>query len=179
MINNKMQDVLNEQINAELYSGYLYLSMSAYYQSINLSGFANWMYVQMLEEQAHAQILYNHIVDRGGRVILKAIEAPQIEWENALAPFEAALKHEQKITSLIHNLVTIATDEKDYASNAMLQWFVTEQVEEEKNVSDIIDKMNLVNSAPGGIFMIDRELAARVYTPPSILAGQQGGDPAV
>jgi ferritin len=179
MINNKMQDVLNEQINAELYSGYLYLSMSAYYQSINLSGFANWMYVQMLEEQAHAQILYNHIVDRGGRVILKAIEAPQIEWENALAPFEAALKHEQKITSLIHNLVTIAADEKDYASNAMLQWFVTEQVEEEKNVSDIIDKMNLVNSAPGGIFMIDRELAARVYTPPSILAGQQGGDPAV
>ncbi|HEY3299084.1 MAG TPA: ferritin [Armatimonadota bacterium] len=179
MLSKKMQDAFNKQINAELYSGYLYLSMSSYYQSVNLPGFANWMYVQMLEEQAHAQIIYNHVVDRGGRVILEPIAGPPSEWGSTEQPFADAYLHETKVTAMINDLVKLAMDEKDYASNAMLQWFVTEQVEEEKNPSDVLQQMKLTGSAPGGIFMIDRELAARVYTPPAILAGQQGGGPAV
>lgn len=175
MISKKMQDAINDQINAEMYSGYLYLSMSAYYQSINLPGFANWMYVQMQEEQAHAQILYNHLIDRGGRVILKAIAQPPTEWASVEAPFADAYEHEQKVTAMINNLVSLAVEEKDYAANAMLQWFVTEQVEEEKNTSDILNRIKLVGSAPSGLYMLDNELAARVYTPPSILTGQQGG----
>lgn len=178
MLSEKMQDAINKQINAELYSGYLYLSMSAYYQSINLPGFANWMYVQMQEEQAHAQIFYNHISNRGGRVLLQALEAPQTDWKTPEEPFADAYIHETKITAMINDLVRLAMEENDFASNAMLQWFVTEQVEEEKNPSDIIQQMKLMGAAAGGLFMIDRQLAVRVYTPPAILAGQQGGGPA-
>jgi ferritin len=178
MVSKQMQDAINKQINAELYSGYLYLSMSAYYQSINLPGFANWMYVQMQEEQAHAQIMYNHIVDRGGRVTLLPIAGPPSEWNSPEQPFADAYEHETKVTAMINDLVKLSMDEKDFASNAMLQWFVTEQVEEEKNPSDVLQQLKLMGSAPGGLFMIDRELAARVYTPPAPLAGQQGGAPA-
>ncbi|MHB1000458.1 MAG: ferritin [Armatimonadota bacterium] len=179
MISQKMQDAINKQINAELYSGYLYLSMSAYYQSIGLPGFANWMYVQMKEEQAHAQIFYNHLVDRGGRVILHPIEGPQADWSSPEAPIVSTCEHEAFVTSLINNLVSLSMEEKDFASNIMLQWFVTEQIEEEKNASDILQKIKLMGAAPGGLYMIDTELAARVFTPPAILAGQQGGAPAV
>lgn len=175
MLGKKMEDAINKQINAELYSGYLYLSMSAYYQSINLPGFANWLYVQMQEEQAHAQILYNHIINRGGKVELLPIEGPQIDWDSPSAPFEDAYAHEIKVTAMINNLVTIAAGEKDFASNAMLQWFVTEQVEEEKNPFDIIQKLKLMGSAPGGLFLIDKELALRIYAIPAPLVGQQGG----
>lgn len=175
MLSQKMEDAINKQVNAELYSGYLYLSMSAYYQSINLPGFANWLYVQMQEEQAHAQILYNHIIDRGGKVTLLPIDGPQVDWASPNAPFEDAYMHETKVTAMINNLVAIAAEEKDFASNAMLQWFVTEQVEEEKNPYDIIQKLKLMGSAPGGLYLIDKELAMRVYTVPAPLIGQQGG----
>ena len=178
MLSKKMQDALNKQINAELYSGYLYLSMSAYYHSINLPGFANWMYVQMLEEQAHAQILFNHVTDRGGRVILAPIAGPQTDWKNPEEPIADAYAHEIKVTAMINDLVKLAMDEKDFASNAMLQWFVTEQVEEEKNPSDILQQLKLMGNAPGALFMVDRQLATRVFVMPAILAGQQGGGPA-
>ncbi|MDH7480660.1 MAG: ferritin [Armatimonadota bacterium] len=171
MLSQRMLDALNKQINAEMYSGYLYLSMSAYYQSIGLPGFANWFFVQNQEEQAHAQIIYNHVIDRGGRVILKAIDAPPTDWSGPIAPVEDALKHEQKVTAMINDLVNLALEEKDFAANAMLQWFVTEQVEEEKNPADILQQLKLTGDAPGGLVIIDRELAARVFVPPAILTG--------
>jgi ferritin len=169
MLGQKMQEAINKQINAELYSGYLYQSMSAYYQSKNLPGFANWMWVQMQEEQAHAQILYNHVVARGGRVILTAIAAPPTDWKDPAGPFVDAYEHEKKVTAMIDNLVALAAKEKDNASNAMLQWFVTEQVEEEKNTSGVVEHMKLTKDVPAGVLMLDRELAARVFTPPAIL----------
>ena len=171
MISQKMLDAINKQINAELYSGYFYLSMSAYYQSKNMPGFANWFYVQMQEEQAHAQILYNYVVDRGGRVILQPIAGPPTDWKDVGKPFDDAYEHEQKVTGLINNLVDIAISEKDHATNAMLQWFVNEQVEEEKNTSGIVEQIGMLRDVPGGLMMLDRELAARVFTPPAILAG--------
>ena len=171
MLSEKMEDTLNKQVNAELYSAYLYLSMSAYYQSVNLPGFANWLYVQMQEEQSHAQILYNYIVDRGGRVKLAAIDAPKTDWPSTNAPFEDAYAHEQKVTAMINDLVDLAIKEKDHASNAMLQWFVNEQVEEEKNASGIVDQLKLIDNVPAGIIMLDRELGARIFTPPAILVG--------
>lgn len=170
MLSSKMQDALNAQINAELYSAYFYLSMSAYYESANLPGFANWMHVQYQEETFHALKFYGYVTSRGGRVILKAIDAPPTEWKSALAPFEDTYKHEQKVTGLINNLVNLAMDERDHATNAMLQWFVTEQVEEEKNASDIVAQIKLLQDAPDGIFRIDRELATRVYVPPTTAA---------
>lgn len=175
MLSAKMEEALNKQINAELYSGYLYLSMSAYYQSVGLPGFANWMHVQMQEEQAHAQIMYNHIVDRGGRVTLMPIDGPKTDWESPESPIKDTLTHEQKVTSLINDLVELAMSEKDFASNAMLQWFVNEQVEEEKNPTDILQQFKLMGNAPGGLYMIDQQLAARIFTPPAILTGAQGG----
>jgi len=175
MLSNKMQEALNTQINAELYSAYFYLSMSAYYESVNLPGFANWMRVQYQEETFHGLKLYDYVNSRGGRVTLTAIDGPPTEWGAALAPFEDTYKHEQKVTGLINNLVDVAIAERDHATNAMLQWFVTEQVEEEKNASDIVSQIKLLKDAPNGIFMIDRELAMRVYVPPTPAA--QGGAP--
>jgi ferritin len=169
MISPKMLDAINKQINAELYSGYLYLSMSAYYQSKNMPGFANWLYVQMQEEQAHAQILYNHVVDRSGRVVLLPIAGPPTDWPSIGKPFEDAYEHEQKVTAMINNLVDIAISEKDHATNAMLQWFVNEQVEEEKNTSYVAEQVKMVGDAQGGLLLLDRELAARVFVPPAIL----------
>lgn len=171
MISDKMQEALNKQINAELYSGYLYLAMSAYYQSQNLPGFANWMYIQMQEEQAHAQIIYNYLVARGGRVLLMSIDQPPAVWSDPAAPFQNAYEHEQKVTGLIYDLVSMAMEEKDYATNAMLQWFVNEQVEEEETALGIVEQLRMAGSAPAGLMMLDRELGARVFTPPAILAG--------
>jgi len=161
MLSQKMQDALNEQINAEMYSSYLYLSMSAYFDSQNLKGCAQWMLVQSQEETVHAMKLFNYVQERGGRVTLKAIDAPATEWDSVLAAFEGAYAHEQKVTALINDLVTLAQAEKDYAANAMLQWFVEEQVEEEASVDEVVQKLKLVADAPGGLFMIDRELGAR------------------
>ncbi len=170
MLSKKMQDALNKQVNAELYSAYFYLSMSAYYESVNLPGFANWMRVQYQEETFHAMKIYDYINARGGRAILTAIEKPPTDWKSPIAPFEDTYKHEQKVTALINDLVNLAIEERDHATNSVLQWFVTEQVEEEKNASGILEQIKLLKDAPNGMFMIDRELGQRVFTPPAVAA---------
>ena len=171
MLSEKMQKALNDQINAELYSAYLYLSMSAYFESLNLGGFANWMKVQAQEETVHAMKLYAYTNERGGRVKLGAVEAPPWEWDSPLAVFEAAYQHEQKVTGLINDLVKTAKGENDHATEIFLQWFVTEQVEEEASADAVVQQIKLVGDAPGGLFMLDRELGQRVFTPPTTAEG--------
>jgi len=161
MLNEKMQKALNGQLNAELYSSYLYLSMNAYFKSVNLDGFANWMYYQAQEELTHAMKFYDFIIQRGGRVQLHQVEAPPTQWGSPLAVFEATLEHEQKVTGLINDLVEIANEERDHATLIFLQWFVSEQVEEEDNVGGVLEQLKLMGAAQGGLFMIDRELAKR------------------
>ncbi len=170
MITKTMEKALNDQINAEFYSGYLYLSMAAYFESINLAGFANWMRVQTQEELAHGMIMYNFLNERGGRVTLAAIETPPVEWKTAQKVFEDVYAHEQKVTGLINKLVDLAIKERDHATNAFLQWFVTEQVEEELNASTILNQLKIAGNVPNALFMIDRELAARVFNLPMQLA---------
>ncbi len=167
MLSQKMQDALNAQINAEYYSSYLYLAMAAHCEAINLKGFANWMRVQTEEEMFHAMKFLDFVLERGGRVELKAIEAPQSKWESPLAIFEATLEHEQHVTSLINKLVDLAIAESDHATNSFLQWFVNEQVEEEATADGILQQLKLMQNAPGGLFMMDRELSQRTFTPPA------------
>ena len=170
MIDGRMQEALNRHANAEFYSSYLYLSMSAYFQSINLPGFAHWMRVQAREELAHAMKFYDYVVERGGRVSLQVVEAPTAQWDSPLAAFEDAYRHEQKVTGLINHLVDEAVQTRDHATNNFLQWFVSEQVEEEASADAIVQKLKLMGDAPGGLFMIDHELAQRVSGQPSTAA---------
>jgi ferritin len=156
-----MQKGLNAQMIAELYSSYLYLSMNAYFKSVNLDGFANWMYAQAQEELMHGMKFYGFINQRGGRVTLAGIAAPPTEWDGPMAVFEDTLKHEQKVTGLINDLVEVALEERDHATQVFLQWFVTEQVEEEDSVGNVIEQLKLLGDAKGGLFMMDRELAKR------------------
>jgi len=165
MIDGKMQEALNGQINAELYSAYLYLSMSAFYESQDLRGFANWMRVQFQEELAHAMKFYDHVNNRDGRVTLQAVEGPPPEWDSPRAPFEAAYQHEQKISGMINELADLAIQLRDHATHNFLEWFVAEQVEEEAAVKEIVQKLKLVGDSGEGLFLIDRELAQRVFTP--------------
>jgi len=167
MISEKMEEALNGQVNAELYSAYLYLSMESYFKSLNLNGFARWMRVQTQEEVAHAMKIYDFVNERGGRVILKAIEGPPTEWDSPLAVFEAVYVHEQKVTGLINDLVDLAIKEKDHATNTFLQWFVNEQVEEESSADEVVQQLKMMENAPGGMFMLDRELGQRIFTPPA------------
>jgi ferritin len=167
MISKKMEKALNEQVNAELFSAYLYLSMEAYFKSLNLNGFANWMRVQTQEEIMHAMKIYEFINERGGRIILKAIDGPDTEWDSPLAVFEAVYKHERKVTGLINNIVNLAIEEKDHATSTFLQWFVNEQVEEESSADQMVQQLKMMDNAPGGMFMLDRELGQRVFTPPA------------
>ena len=168
MISPKIEKALNEQINAEMFSAYLYLAMVAYFQDKNLSGFANWMTVQNQEETFHAMKFFRYVSERGGRVTLGAIEKPQFEWESPLAAMEAAQKHEAYITGRINSLVDLAIKEKDHATASFLGWFVDEQVEEEDNVNDVVQKLRLFGADGGGLFMMDRDLATRVFTPPAV-----------
>jgi len=161
MINSKLQDAINKQINAELYSSYLYYSMSAYFQSKNLKGMAHWMKIQAQEEMLHVTKFYDFLFNRGGRVVLEAIEKPPVDWKSPLAVFEEAYKHEQKVTRLINDLVDLAVSEKDHATNSFLQWFVDEQVEEEANAEEIVQNLTMIGDHSHGLFMIDKELAAR------------------
>jgi ferritin len=161
MLSKKMEQALNSQINMEIASGYLYLSMAAYFESENLPGFANWMMKQWQEEVGHGMKIYNYVNDRGGKIKLKAIPEPEAKWDSPLAAFEASLKHEKKVTESIGKLVDQALKEADYATNAFLQWFVTEQGEEEATVDGIVEKLKMINAAPGGLFMMDRELSHR------------------
>jgi ferritin len=167
MIGKKMQNAINGQVNAELYSAYLYLSMSAYFNSKNLPGFANWMKIQAQEEVSHAMKLYDFIEERMGRVILKAIDGPPAEWDSPLTAFQAVSKHEQKVTGLINKLVDQAIAENDHATRGFLQWFVDEQVEEEASADAIVQQLKLIKDAPGGLFMLDKELAQRVFKSPA------------
>lgn len=166
MISPKIEKALNEQINAEMFSAYLYLAMVAYFQDKNLSGFANWMTVQNQEETFHAMKFFRYVSERGGRVTLDAIEKPQFEWESPLAAMEAAQQHEAYITGRINSLVDLAIKEKDHATASFLGWFVDEQVEEEDSVNEVVQKLRLLGSDGGGLFMMDRDMATRVFTPP-------------
>jgi ferritin len=172
MISRKVEKALNDQINAELYSAYLYLAMEAYFESENLPGFAKWMRAQTQEEVMHAMKIYDFVNERGGRVALGAIEKPPAAWKSPLAVFEATYKHEQKVTGLINKLVDVAVKEKDHASNTFLQWFVNEQVEEESSVDAVLQELKRAKGSPGAMFMIDRELSQRVFTPPAT-AGEE------
>jgi ferritin len=166
MLNKKMLAALNKQINAEIYSSYLYLSMAAYAKSLGLDGFENWFRVQAQEELVHAMKFFDYVNERGGRVTLAAIEAPPAAWKSPLSAFEATLKHEQLVTSLINKLVDLAVAESDHATANVLQWFVAEQVEEEASADAIRQKLVLVGARGDALFMMDKELATRVFTPP-------------
>jgi ferritin len=167
MISKKIEEAFNKQINAELYSSYLYLSMSTYFESLSLHGFAGWMRVQAQEEVVHAMKFYSFIVQRGGRVALKGIDAPPVEWASSLAAFEEAYKHEQHVTSLINTLVNLAGEEKDHASNPFLQWFVKEQVEEEASADEIVQQLRMVKDSAGAFIMLDKEMGKRSFKYPS------------
>ena len=161
MINKSMQDAMNDQINKELYSSYLYLSMAAYLEDRNLSGFAHWMRVQETEEREHAMKFYDFIVERGGRVMLKAIEAPKTEWKSTLELAEEVAAHEAVVTASIHALYELALKEKDYSAQIMLQWFITEQVEEERNAAEIVSNLKLIEDRGTAVLMLDHRLAKR------------------
>ena len=175
MINEKVETALNDQIRWELYSSYLYLSMSSWYESIGLRGFARWERVQAQEELAHAMKFYDYIISRGGRVILQPVDAPPSEWESPLDAFEFSYAHEQKVTELINTLVNLAIEEKDHATTNMLQWFVDEQIEEEANASEIVEKLKMIREERGTgiLYMLDKELGARIYTPPAMGSGNE------
>lgn len=170
MLSKKVEDALNAQVNAELWSAYLYLSMAHNFEADGKPGIANWFKVQFKEEQAHAEIFMNYINARGGRVWLKAIDEVDTEWATPLDAFKATLKHEQTVTSLINNLYALAEAERDYATREMLNWFISEQVEEEESAQELIDKFTLIGNDGMGIYMLDQELAARTYNVPSPLA---------
>jgi ferritin len=167
MIKKEIQEAFNQQINEEIFSSYLYLSMSAYFESVNLKGFAGWMRVQAQEELVHAMKFFSFIHERGGRVALKALKAPETEWPSPRGAFEAVLKHEQYITGRINDLVALAAKESDNASAVFLQWFVTEQVEEEASAEEALRKVAMVKESPGAMLMLDRELGKRTFKPPA------------
>lgn len=167
MIPKTIEDAFNKQINAETYSAYLYWSMSAALEDMNLPGFANWMRIQAQEEMGHATKFYSQIIERGGKVQLTAIEGPPIEWDSVKAILQAVLAHEQLVTGLISDMMDLAIQEKDHAANMFLQWFVTEQVEEEATAMEVLGKLDIVGSTTGGLYMLDKEMSQRVFTPPA------------
>ena len=161
MFSQKIRDAMNDQIQRELESAYIYLSMAAYFESSNLAGFAHWMKAQAQEEQTHAMKFFDFIYDRGGRVMLQAIPQPPADFVSPLDVFEKALAHEQKITGHINDLYALAVQEKDYASQTFLQWFVDEQVEEEKSAGEIVETLKMVGDKGQALYMLDRQLAQR------------------
>jgi len=167
MISPKMTEAINKQINAELYSAYLYLSMAAYASSSGMPGAANWLMIQVKEEMMHSQRMYTYVLSQGQNVVLDALDKPPSDFSSMLQVFEQVLAHEQKVTGLINDLADLSLSERDHATSIFLQWFVSEQVEEEESANDILAKLKLAGTAGGGLFMIDNELAARVFTPPA------------
>ena len=161
MFSSAVQDAMNQQINAELYSAYLYLSMAANFEAENLRGMAHWMQIQAREETGHALKFFKHIAERGGRVTLASIAAPPTKWDSPQALFEVVYAHECHVTSLINKLVELAGAEKDHASAVFLQWFVNEQVEEEANASEILHQLKMVGDSKQGLFMLDHHLGQR------------------
>ncbi len=167
MISEKITSALNEQLKWEMYSANLYLAMSAYFSDVGLPGFANWMRIQYREETDHALKFYDFVLSRGGAAKLSAIDEPPSQWANALDAFKMAAAHEAEVTRRINELVHLAKDEHDFATDIFLQWFVTEQIEEEESVKNIIDRLKLVNGEGQGLLMLDAEAGSRVYTPPA------------
>lgn len=161
MIGKTMQDAMNEQINKELFSSYLYLSMAAWFEDRNLPGFANWMRIQADEEREHAMKFYEFILERGGRVALKAIDAPKTDWASTLEAVEEVAAHEGKVSASIHALYELALKEKDYPAQVMLQWFITEQVEEEKNAAELVANMKMIEAHETAVLMLDHRLSKR------------------
>lgn len=161
MIGNKMQAAINEQINKELFSSYLYLSMVAYFEGKNLPGFAHWMRIQEGEEREHAMKFYDFILERGGEVSLKAIAAPKAQWASPLQAFEEAAAHEAMISASINSLYETALAEKDYPAQVMLQWFITEQVEEEKNAAEIVASLKMIEAHETAVLQLDHQLGKR------------------
>ena len=172
MLSDKLQKALNDQIVAEIYSSYLYLSMAAYLESINLPGFSSWMKVQAQEELTHAMKIFQYVNDKGGKVVLGPIDGPPTEWDSQAAVAEAVCEHEAKVTGLINNLLDIAIQEHDHSTNIFLQWFVTEQVEEEASADELLNKVKLVGDNPQGLYILDKELSARTFVMPV----KQGGE---
>ncbi len=166
-MDEKMVEALNSQLNAELYSSYLYLSMGTYFESRDMSGFSNWMRVQAQEELAHAMKIHDYVIQRGDRVILTQIDSPPINWDSTQAAFEHVYSHEIKVTGLINALVDLSISLGDHATNNFLQWFVAEQVEEEESSSGVLKKVKMAKESTTGILMLDNELAQRVFTPPT------------
>lgn len=169
MLSQTMETALNDQINAEMYSAYLYMSMATWFEDIQLAGFAHWMKLQAQEEMTHAIRFQNFVNERGGRVRLTAIDAPPTDWDTPLSCIEDVLEHEKKVTARINALMKQARQEDDYASESMLKWFIDEQVEEEASVDEVIGKLKLVKQAEGALFMLDNEMAARAFTWPADL----------
>ena len=167
MLDERMTAAINAQINYEYYSAFIYLSMSAQFAALGMPGGANWMNVQFQEELSHAMKFFTYLAERGAKAELQAIEAPAREWPDALAMFETALEHERKVTARINHLADLALELRDHASHNMLQWFIAEQVEEEGNAEEMIQKLKLTKDAPGGMFQLDNEMAVRVYVPPA------------
>lgn len=161
MISKKIQEAINEQINAELYSAYLYMSMSAYCAENTFSGFAHWLDVQAKEEYSHAMKFYNYLLDRGASINFKAIDAPKAKFNSMVELFEQVLNHEKHVTALINKLYELTLKEKDYATQIMLQWFIGEQVEEEASASEILEKLKMLGDRPGGILYLDKSMAKR------------------
>jgi ferritin len=161
MLGKEIQDAMNEQMKSEFYAAYQYLSMAAYCESENLPGFAHWMRTQAQEETLHAMKFYDFILDRNGRVVLQAVEEPVVEFGSPLEVFERALEHEQRVTAMINDLYGLAVRENDYASQTFLQWFVTEQVEEEKNAGDVVETLKMIGDRSEALFLLDRELGRR------------------
>ena len=167
MFNQKTLDAFNKQINAELFSSYLYLSMSSWCDSQNLDGMASWMRIQAQEELTHAMKFYDFILERGGRVVLAQVEAPKTEWDSPLEAFEDSYHHECKVSAMINDLMDLVTSERDHAANVFLQWFVTEQVEEEASTLTIVDKLKRIGDNAIALLMIDKELGQRAPEPES------------
>ncbi len=161
MLSKPVQDAMNEQIKNELYSAYLYLSMAAHFESTNLPGFAHWMKIQATEEVKHSMKFFGYIHERGGKVTLKAIEQPPVEFKTPLDIFKMAYKHEQKVTAMIHKMYELSLKENDYPSQVMLQWFVKEQVEEEKSAETIIEQLKMAGDSSAALLMADRQFAER------------------
>jgi ferritin len=161
MLKSNVQDALNNQVHAEIASSYLYLSMAAHFESRNFHGMAQWMHVQAREEWGHAMKIFQHLVDRGGQVVLQQIEAPKAQWGSVLEVFEDSYRHECQVTGRIHGLVKLATTESDFASLAFLQWFVSEQVEEEAQTQLIVEKLKMMGDGNIGLFILDGELGKR------------------
>lgn len=165
MINKRLEVELNKQLNAELYSAFMYLSMSAHLSHINLSGFAHWMRIQFEEEQAHALKFYQYIIDRGGVITFEDIKSSKSDWGNIINVFAEVQKHEAEVTKGINSLMNIAMEERDHASLTFLQWFVNEQVEEEASVADLLTQLQLIEGKGSGLFILDREAKQRVFVP--------------